>query len=303
MTDLTLTVCLGFRNWHVDHLTRCLDSLRRMAPVPGVRVDIVLVTTGAAPADVAERATVMSPYADTRILDACHRTKTLLVRDPQPEWSRSYALNRASAYARASSEYLVFTDADMLFPSHWLAAAAAHVTPRTLWLTDSRDLNEVSTALVAATLSERERGTYVQAASSDDPAFGVDQYVDSVLYASSTPHDRVGQGAAMVVPKSWFREVRGFEEQYKVWGCEDNDLVFRAQWAGLTVDWLPNTYVAHQWHRRDWPTEAQYQQVGVNRRLLQWKLTAHAAHGTGLDANPTGWAGAYDRLTPMKETV
>jgi len=69
----------------------------------------------------------------------------------------------------------------------------------------------------------------------------------------------------MVVPAEWFWKVGGFDEFYQVWGAEDQDLVDRATWDGLPVQWLPEAWVVHQWHRRDWPTPAQFDVVNRNR--------------------------------------
>jgi hypothetical protein len=69
-----------------------------------------------------------------------------------------------------------------------------------------------------------------------------------------------------------------------VWGCEDNDLTARAQWDGLDVRRLSNevppwssaefigAWVAHQWHRRDWPTPEQLAQVRRNRAYFYQRI-------------------------------
>lgn len=217
-----ITFCLGFRNWHLDHLNRCVESL-----VP-FNLPIVAVDCSPEPAKIAR---------------ARH---LLIVREPTEEWSRSYALNQAAREVKqhGPTPWLCFTDADMIFPSHWLKSAIAATAIKwkgdpPIRLTHSRDLPE----------------------DFDFSAY----YDDETLRRASTPHPSVGMGAAMLVPRHWFERVGGFDEFYKVWGCEDNDLVWRAAWDGLEIDWLPNTFVAHQWHRRDWPTPMQYDQVTRNR--------------------------------------
>lgn len=232
------TVCLGFRNWHVDHLHRCITRLATSG------WPIVFVDYGSEPALAAALARTLHDYPTVH---------TVLV-PPQaaPEWSRAAALNRA-AEAAPNATTLVFTDADMLFPREWFEVCEAMLDAaegrETLWLTDSRDLPRLG--------AQAPEDWWVR---------------DPWLRAASVEHDRVGQGAAMVVPGAWFRAVGGFDEVYRVWGAEDNDLVLRARWAGLTVDWLPGAWVAHQWHSRNWATPAQLQQVQRNRDYLAHRI-------------------------------
>lgn len=241
---MSLRACLGFRNWHIEHLRRCLESLSAS------RLPVVLVDLGST-VEVFDQVAncageIRDRGADVRVVRHIHH-----------EWSRSVALNLASWYA-GDVTHFVFTDADMIFPSGWLDAAldAVSFSPRTLWLTDSRDLLE--------------------------HAVPSRPYEES-MSAISTPHDRVGEGAAMVVPRQWFRDVHGFDEFYRVWGAEDSDLVVRARWDGLDVDWLPDTFVAHQYHRRDWPTPAQFDTVRANRayfaRVMNERVSVRNLHG------------------------
>ena len=230
-----VAVCLGFRNWHVGHLARALAGWMR------ARVPVVVVDLGTAWPDISRvRATVAA-------------TGARLIEAPREDWSRSEALNLAAAAAPEAVDTLVFTDADMLVPESWFDAVAAALSREqgreTVWLTDSRDLPEGA---------ERELWW--------DPAW---------LWRVSRAHPRVGQGAAMVVPRAWFTRVGGFDEVYRVWGAEDNDLVLRAEWDGVPVRWLEppeQAWVAHQWHRRDWPTAAQYAQVQKNRAYLAERI-------------------------------
>jgi hypothetical protein len=235
-----VVACLGFRDWHVAHLRRCLDTLTQ------VKLPIVLADLGSRPATRAAVRETVQQHANVTLVEA-----------EADEWSRSRALNLAAA-AAAAADTLVFTDADMLFPARWGWALRWNLSrPRgteTLWLTDSRDLPSLDFPLPSDWW--RNAGW---------------------LHRSSTPHTRLGQGAAMIVPRRWFTSVGGFDEFYKVWGAEDNDLVLRAEWSGLPVEWLgppESAWVAHQWHRRDWPTSDQIEQVQRNRAYLAARITA-----------------------------
>lgn len=266
-TYVPLAVCLGFRDWHLEHLERCLLSLRTMQG-PSNALDIILVDTGS------ERKTQDKVCK----LGGVYRVFTCFIE--RPEWSRAWALNKASKYAGPHVSHLAFTDADMIFPPEWLPTVLSKLSPNAFWLTRTRDLSEgmtkgttrVDRGLMPLNhwklLPDTERGPF--------------------LRAITIPHPPIGQGGGMVVPKAWFRGVRGFDESYRVWGCEDNDLVARAQWDGLTVDWLPETFVAHQYHPRDWPTDEQWEKIRANRERWDKKREAQEE----IEANSKLWAGA-----------
>jgi hypothetical protein len=244
---VTLAFCLGFRDWHLDHLERCLQSIRAHSSA-----DIAVADLG-------------SELAMRRALRKLCLRSTIganLIEVARPEWSRSVALNVAAQHV-GTPDWLVFTDADMLFPASWFKTVHDWVGGA-LWLTRSRDLGESDT-----TIGLRVNALFSHKRSESD----------AWLYAHSTPHGNdLGQGAAMVVPRPWFTQVGGFDEFYQVWGCEDNDLTARAQWDGLQVRWLPDAehqaWVVHQWHRRDWPTPLQFEQVQRNRMYFSQRLAA-----------------------------
>jgi len=57
-------------------------------------------------------------------------------------------------------------------------------------------------------------------------------------------------GLIQVVPRDTLHEVRGFDEFYRIWGVEDEDLNNRLSKLGLSTEWLKlsETPVYHQWH-------------------------------------------------------
>jgi hypothetical protein len=237
-----VVACVGFKDWYTDHLTRCLDTLTH-AQMPTVLVD--LGSRGGTRAKVRE---LVRAFPHVTLIEA-----------EADEWSRSRALNLAAA-AAPSAETYVFTDADMLFPLRWAWALRWNLSRpngmETLWLTDSRDLPP-----------------------SYDLTFPEGEWWRNAgwLHRHSTPHTRLGQGAAMVVPRRWFEKVGGFDEFYKVWSSEDNDLCLRAEWDGFPVEWMgppESAWVCHQHHRRDWPTAEQFAQVQRNRSYLAERITA-----------------------------
>lgn len=224
-----MTFCLGFRHWYARHLDRCLTSLARFN-LP------IIVTVGDGSQVIAD---IVTAHGATPLMYS------------MSEWSRSVALNQAAEVA--TTPYVVCTDADMIFPSHWLRVAETYASPHRLCLTDSRDTVPGETSSMLSIML-------------DDVLHW--HNMDNWLLRNTKEHSRVGQGAAAIIPRHWFVSVGGFDEFYSCWGCEDEDIVDRAQWDGLDVVWLPHTFVAHQWHRRDWPTQEQYAQVQRNREYL-----------------------------------
>jgi len=228
---------LGFKDWHLEHLDRCLASIRRHFSGPVVVSDLG------------------SRDYDSAVAPLLQIYGAIQVRVPSTEWSRSVALNAAARSVPPGTNWLIFTDADMLFSGSWFSIVEQTLmsppnvkVKGTLWLTHSRDLDEAATALIPPGIV----------------------YSDIWLYYASTPHPTdLGQGGGMVIPRWWFEKVGGFDEFYRVWGGEDNDLVLRAQWNGLSVEWLPRCWVTHQWHRRDWPTQEQFRRVEENRAYLR----------------------------------
>lgn len=230
--------CLGFRDWHLDHLARCLMSIRTNTPSP-----IVVCDLGSAEGFLPKLRGIVAGV-DGR-----------LVSRDEPEWSRSRALNFAAQCAPPHVDRYVFTDADMIFPRSWFRIAEA-ADPAKFWLTRARDLDEVTTDNLPTPPDPMPKDEWFLERSSEHPA--------------------VGQGAAMLVPTTWFWKVGGFDEFYQVWGAEDQDLVERARWDNLTPQWLPEktAWVIHQAHRRDWPTPQQFEQVRRNRAYFHERLMA-----------------------------
>src|SRR5699024_5341198 len=125
MSDLDLSVVIGFRNWGVERLRRSVASMR--AAAGDVRMEVIISDYGSD--DPAQ------PGAVAAELGAHHRHAA-----GDSVWSRSRALN--AGVAVASGELLVSTDAYMLFaPGSFeaIVEAARRAMPAALFL-QCRDL-------------------------------------------------------------------------------------------------------------------------------------------------------------------
>ncbi len=78
-----------------------------------------------------------------------------------------------------------------------------------------------------------------------------------------------------------FQLLNGFDEIYRAWGCEDDDLSYRARQAGLRIaSMLGHTRTYHLWHPPATSKPAEKWSDGVNVAYLKrtGRLTA-CLHG------------------------
>lgn len=93
-------------------------------------------------------------------------------------------------------------------------------------------------------------------------------------------------GGCMATETGWFMKVRGFDEYYKGWGTEDDDLLIRAKQAGRQVVDLRASGPVGLWHQSH-PTQKSLdlkfeELVSRNREYFN-------RPGKPLVRNPTGW--------------
>jgi len=85
-----------------------------------------------------------------------------------------------------------------------------------------------------------------------------------------------------------WRELRGFDQRYKIWGSEDQDVLKRAKMCGLKIKWLGESndvMLFHQPHPKpNIKIDLEYQEK--NKKFLN-NIKTHKA-------NPDGWGGVYD---------
>lgn len=243
---MTPTFCflIGFKNWRLEHLARSLASICRQTAER-----IVVADLGSEPGTLG------------RVTIICGDHDAKLVVHPADVWSRSLALNVAARNA-GECDWLVATDADMIFEPRWVEVARANAKRGRLPLTRSRDTEPDAPFDFLLRMSTLE------------------------LFDHTTQHPDTGLGGAMVIPRDWFFKVRGFEEVYERWGCDDTDMVHRATLDGLNVGWMENTFVVHQHHDRMAPPEV-WEVVTRNRAYLAERFKERGP----VIRNPKGWGG------------
>jgi hypothetical protein len=69
------------------------------------------------------------------------------------------------------------------------------------------------------------------------------------LRSHATPREEGEVGGCLWLPAKAIHELNGYDEGYRMWGCEDTDLQIRALHHGLmAVQLYPEAVILHQWH-------------------------------------------------------
>lgn len=205
-----LSVVIGIKDWEPERLELALRS--HMESSIASQVEIVVSDYGSSDPNP--------------IREICEKHGCLYQYTAADIWSRSRALN--VGLSLANSQYLLTTDADIIFAPRTLEAAV-----------DFLKLNSNSIVLAqCSNLSEH---------------FSLDRKAPLPwpdIYADATLRPRWGMGGLCAFSQNTLTTVRGFEERMVVWGSEDNDFVKRCRQAGRFMHWLrgPEVGIFHVWH-------------------------------------------------------
>ena len=212
-----ISAIIPVRNRSTDRLDNCLRALRWQDAADG-SYEIILSDFGSS----AEHASTLRQMAQA------HGAR--VVRTETDEiWNRSRALN--IGIRAANGKFVFCTDADMIFAPNFLSTllAVQHDSQdQALVVCRCRDLPE--------TVPEQPWGL------KDFP-----QLLEQAPY-----REKLGTGACQMALRSTFEDLRGYDEGFKFWGMEDNDMKFRAVRSGLRLVWVhEKTSMLHQWHPSD----------------------------------------------------
>ncbi|HYO07471.1 MAG TPA: glycosyltransferase [Tepidisphaeraceae bacterium] len=195
MPDPLFTIVVPTRHRNAE-LARCLDRLAPGAQaLPAERYEVIVTDDGSS------------------------RTAEALVRETYPwaKWlagpQRGPAANRNAGAARASGEFIVFTDDDCLPSPQWLASFAASLQPGV-------DLYEGKTTCAA----------------------GLNPLVEE---APVNLHGGCLWSCNLAVRKSAFAALGGFDEDFPLPWCEDLEFGDRAKSAGYRCQFIAGAAVDH----------------------------------------------------------
>jgi len=186
------------------------------------------------------------------------------------EWNKPHCLN--VGIRRASTRYLAVLDADIVLASDYLEEAIAELERDPLQVV----LNQI------LDLAERD----------NLPA----DFTDADLIAAKRKAVPRTPGlyheGTLVTTLQVVTQLRGYDENFKRWGAEDNDIVNRLENYAMNLTTLATkTYYLHQWHPL---------YDGADPELIGKQFQANWAYLTSVQRklvrNPQGWGAT--RPTP-----
>jgi len=206
-----VSVVIGIRDWSLDRLALALRA--HCSSTLGDRVEVVVSDYGSRrPAEVRK----VAEKARARVV----RTKR------GGPWSRSRALN--VGIRAASAEFIVNTDADILFAPSTLEIVFEHLWawPKALHFIQCRDLPPDLDAKACKDLPW------------------------DMFEQNSVHRPRWGMGGLVAFHRSLCDEIHGYDERMEHHGAEDNDFGERARRAGHPINWIARdgARIYHLWH-------------------------------------------------------
>jgi len=235
-TAPVLAYILPIRNYPAAAMRRCIESIRRQAP-DATTVDILLADFGSSPSNAADAKT---------LAEACGARHVWF--DEKGPWNRSRAINLG---VRATTAPVIVTsDADLVFAS-----------------------NFTQTVLGLAQRAGAE--FYAHAPMMDLPqslTIDLDDYDADYGRLLGVAKERVWSRGNVIFSRALFERMRGWEEAYTIWGCEDNDFFDRASRSGAPVfDLKGTTSYLHHWHASNKRGKEAAAQVARNQ-LMFWPV-------------------------------
>jgi hypothetical protein len=207
----------------------------------------------------------------------CREHEASYVRvDDVSVWSRSRCLN--VAIRLADTKFLMTSDVDVLLSPRYLADAVRELTASPLSVVCSAmlDLPEESAEVV------------------EQSALAGEELPLEAWKQWCTPrYGWFAHPSICVALTAVYQALRGFDEYYELWGCEDQDLLRRLVYLGMRPTPLRSgSFYLHQWHpRADW-------EHGRGNAPPLLRNRAHFARSHSLLRNGPEWgstAAAFER--------
>jgi GT2 family glycosyltransferase len=218
-----------------QHLRRCLLSLARQRGVDG-RFEAVVVDDGSAD-DTADLVARFARTAPFRLAFTTHEHRGFQL-----------ARCRNSGVRRSTAPYLLFTDGDCFFPADHLERHLAARRPGVVRAGHCVRLDEATSARVDD--AAIDGGAFVAWTTPSERKLKSRNYRKALFYQLIRHPERpklVGWNIA--IARADLERVNGFDELYRGWGCEDDDLRRRLRDQGVRIATsIGYTHGFHLWH-------------------------------------------------------
>lgn len=216
------------------HLRRCLESIRRQRTAR--RLEVIVADDGSRD----ETAAVVAQFGQSAPFPV--RFVTHEHTDFQAARSRNDGVRQSTA------PHLLFVDGDCLLPPEHIEVHTRAHRPGTV--TSGYCVRLSDEASRAITLDSIERGEYQHLASADELRKLARMHRKAWWYnLIGHPTKPVLRSTDFSISRADYERVNGFDEQFRGWGCEDDDLGRRLKAAGVRlVSVLDRTRVYHLWH-------------------------------------------------------
>jgi len=201
----------------------------------------------------------------------------LRIGDPGDYWHKALAINHGIRRSRADADVICLFDVDMvLHPEH-----LEHLLQRQEGQAEITLCTNLSLAktphnerlfTVESFEAHRSRAQWIAPQSPRNP-------LGPISY---------GWGGCQAAPREWWFKIRGYDEDFRLFGPEDKDIIERAKATDLPIEWMPpELAMLHQYHAALQLNPRMWKIVLRNYRMM----LARRHHPT---RNPTGWGGVSD---------
>lgn len=155
-----------------------------------------------------------SPEYIQKLIEICKNENVEYIRSETEglPWSRAHSLN--IGILKASTEFVIATDIDMIFGSN----------------------------IIDTSLQNFEEKSVIHCLPTWLPKSGIKMFAKTGCFSDL--------GGYVFLKKKDFIKIGGFDERIKFWGHEDFDLENRLNKAGFKTIWLKSQKLYHVWHKR-----------------------------------------------------
>lgn len=259
--DVPLAVILPVRDRAGQRLRNALHSLHWQTI--GSPNQILVVSHGSQPQINDELA---------KICQAENATLLTIGNANQP-WNKPLALNSGIRATLPNVPFLMTMDIDMILAPNFVEVVLEGLArePASLVLCQSADLPEHVTLPVD---SKQFLASFQQ------------------LHRASQLRSRTGTGGIQAARRSFFFDIRGYDEDLVWWGAMDGDIVSRGRLLDLRVLWVDNkTAMLHQWHPRKHAALSESHHIEQARQAWQRNHELVRTRAQTAQRNPQGWGG------------